>query len=167
MVLVPVGHHDRRDIGSGQGISDFKVVLAVRLLSNMSPGRHGIVPVGIVHPFSYFVGGDGGVKNSGPKDASCVEIHGRVSLDGQAGIAVVAQNAAGIDIGDRRCHNDVGEKEYRERTGIHALRIQRWDDRAIEIGVKPVDVDNSQAQNGGFPREWVDNANPSAAGTSI
>ena len=82
MVCVTIGHGNRREVGSGEWISDLEIILAARLLSDVSPRWHWVIPEGVIHPLPHLVGGDGRIKNSRSENTGCVEIHRRVGLDG-------------------------------------------------------------------------------------
>jgi hypothetical protein len=69
MIFESVGAFDGWDVIARQGIAHFEIVLASADLTDVPPGRCGIVTERVVHPFANFMGGDRSVVDSGTEQA--------------------------------------------------------------------------------------------------
>src|ERR1700736_560968 len=81
VIGIAVGHHDARSLGAGEWVTDLKVVLASRHLSNMSPGGSAVDDVRIVHPLRSLVRQNGRIVRRGDEESAYLEVERRVGLE--------------------------------------------------------------------------------------
>ena len=142
MVRETVRHGHRRDIDTGQRITDFKVVLAASHLSEVSPGWSRIGAQRIIHPFTNFMGHDRGISNGRSENPACFKVYWRVGLDWEAKCPVVAENTAFLEKARRtNRHHHIVEEKNRKGGGGDSLGGELRDDGASHKRVPPVDVD--------------------------
>ena len=143
VVSKAIRHDDGRSVGARQWVTNLQITLAVSDdLSSSAPQRCRDVAERIVHPFIDFMSEDGGVGNGWTKQASGVEFTRRVRLNREPGGAVVAENAACIQVGDGGRHHGAVEEEDGEVGGIDAGRT--GNNLGRHNKVKVVDVNNPQ-----------------------